>query len=142
MLLVSCSRFLRSIHQLSWTEAVPSRIITRVLGSFAYLPRPVGTQQCSFAHSSRVLQNARSFDQRDRLGLRCVKTMVKRKADAEEAKPKKAAGKQSKSKKAEAEDDQENGDGEPFASGDLVTPTTRVRQLKPGTPGKGPVIYW
>ncbi len=68
--------------------------------------------------------------------------MAKRKADDQEEKPKKQTAKQSKVKKAEQEDQDEDAAGDVPAAGDLVTPATRVRHLKSGSPGKGPVIYW
>ena len=71
----------------------------------------------------------------------------KRKADSEEDRPKKQTAKTAK-KDSEAEDEQEEvseneGDEQGGAeAGGLVKPTSRVRQLKGGKPGKGPVIYW
>ena len=70
--------------------------------------------------------------------------MAKRKVEEEdqEEKPKKQTAKQSRVKKAEQEDQEKDAAGDVSAAGELVTPATRVRQLKAGNPGKGPVIYW
>ncbi|KAK9816047.1 hypothetical protein WJX74_007756 [Apatococcus lobatus] len=71
----------------------------------------------------------------------------KRKADSQEEKSKKQTSKAAK-KESEAEDEKEEevdtGEEEEdgVESGGLVKPITRIRQLKGGKPGKGPVIYW
>ena len=64
----------------------------------------------------------------------------KRKTEAEDNDSKQQPAKQAKnSKESDAEGEEQNGF---VASGELVKPATRVRQLKGGDAGKGPVIYW
>ena len=133
-----CSK--EQLFKLGWLNVISSGLLTPVLRGVACSPRSQRVPQYGLVHIPRLFQQGRSFDGRELSGSPCIQAMAKRKADTEQEKPKKKPAQKSKSNKAQAEQEQEGGGL--FASGDLVTPATRVRQLKSGTPGKGPVIYW